>query len=588
MKPLLHFSRVPSVPESRLRLAVTVSVVVGLTAITSWLFVGSSHYGLHHDEVFRLLPYWRLVNSNAAPLGMTSFFALNLGGLKLPLMFKVYISSLACSPYFPALLFPEPLSALRFLYQFYLVLSGVLLYFTMRKASLPGATVAALLLVISPLRYPHVRFGFTNTFHVILICVAVLLVLRSRQRFGLFTLFLAGVSLGFAVNLRVYFLWIIAGALLAALFVYPRKVLRFARDIRRVVPFLIGFLVGAFNFVAYNAARGVETLKPLILGLFNRSEYNEIRPIDNMTIPPLVESIDRKLGWLQTLAFGNAGWPALLLVTALVLAIGVAIFSFARHRSHPIDGETRRLFAFSALTTIFVFFFILITPRSGRAGHWSFLSPFLELTLAWIPLLLIRTESAQGGRKIKTFAAIAYLGILVASSLTLSWRAVAEVNATPGSGTFSTSVFALHEDLMAEHKASLVGVLDWGIYSQLYFLGSGETPARELILTHFDYPRARKALASFIQSGYRESKDILFIYHRKPLLKGAGDHAKRFFDELGCDLELVRVYDDPSPVRPLSWQDYTSGPPSNTRYLMRLRNLAEVVERLNSEGSDKK
>ena len=535
-----------------------------LWLIVGYLFRGSYQYGMNYDEVLRLNPYVGLVNPKAQPIDQ-GIYSIEIGSLKLPIMFKEYISSIFMLPMVPALFFEDPRLGLRLMEQFYFMLAVTALFLFLRRYNFYLSIAAASLLATAPYLYPEVRFGFAITSHITILTVSVFFLEKAYREDKWRYWMLAALGFALGVNIYMYFLWTLSGMAIATALLFPREFWRVTSRPKVVSAAIIGSLIGGFNFVIYNLANKGATFRLLLNGLFNREKYNQA-PIDYKELPDFKEEVLSKIYSVSNVLGGDSGELNILL-GLIILAALAYVLSLANAWKHGQLLETVRVYCFPALTATIIILLILVTPKSGRVGHWALVAPFLEISVVAAAFLLF-DRALRDLRPIwrRTVPALLVLSVFFVSFF-ISNRLVAVANETRGTRLFSPAIYELYEDLVgAQEDGSGVIAVDWGFTQQIYYLSRGTLLIGDLTfrLASRDYQEARPVIASYILERYRPGSDIWFIYHEHEALAGTRSKFFRFLEDVGGELKVLKVY--------------TGG--DNTHYLAVLVNLDEMAARL--------
>lgn len=516
-----------------------VLVLLGLWTVVLVLFRGSEDYGMNYDEVLRLAPYMRLVYPDATQVEQ-AIYRLNVGEVSIPIMFKSYISSFSTLPLVPALLFEQP-EGLRRIQLLYFLISVSALFLFLRGYDLALASWTSLLVATAPHLYPEVRFGFVLIVHVVFLVAAAVFMRRGMQpAAGALPWFFAGLAVGLCVNVHFYSLWTLAGVGTALCIVFPRQTWNSVRRVSRAGGFVAGAAVGGVNYLIFNFATGGGSLRPLLVGLFDRAEYNR-DPIDYRVLPGFSVEVLHKLRGLSQIA-GEGGSADVALAAVLGLALATFVIGGVALRRRGRWELRHRAYFLAPVAFLVIFLAILVTPKSGRAGHWAFVSPFLELTIVGAALLGARELLPAGGARVcrRILAGVVLAGVATLFFVT-SNQAVRRCNATTGTRHFSATIYDIHEELSRRDPRSFQAVaVDWGFWSQLYFLSKGRLPMTELTfrLANREYAAARDELGAELARLHESGKEVLFLFHAVDVLSGAGENFRRFVAETGGELEV--------------------------------------------------
>lgn len=553
--------------------ACTALVLLGLWTVVLVLFRGSEDYGMNYDEVLRLAPHVRLVYPDAAKVDQ-AIYRLKIGEVSIPVMFKSYISSICTLPTVPALFFKQQPAGLRRIELLYFLISVSALFFFVQGYDFTLAAWASFLAATGPHLYPEVRFGFASILHVVFLGVAAVGVRRGLQQpTRTLPWFVAGLAIGLCVNVQFYSLWTLAGVGSALCIVFPRETWNAIRRVSRAGAFAAGAAVGGVNYVVFNVATAGGSLRPLLVGLFDRAEYNR-DPIDYRALPQWSVEVSTKLRELSQIV-GDGGRAAIVAVAAvLVVAFLIFVGSVLSLRRTGKWELRHRAYCLAPVAFTMIFLAILVTPKSGRAGHWAFVSPFLELAIVSVVLLAVREVLPSGSSALRRWILGGALAGVAMLFFGISNQAVVHCNATKGSKLFSATIYEIHEELSKRDPQSFQAVtVDWGFWSQLYFLSKGRLPMTELSfrLVNRDYPAARDELGTELARLHESGKEVLFLFHSGDVLRGTGESFRRFVGETGGDLQV---------------QTFTGRTQGDQHFVGRLLNPDEVLNRWRGRGEE--
>jgi len=548
------------------RWAPTVLVLLGVWTVVLVLFRGSADYGMNYDEVYRLAPYMHLFHPGAAKAEQ-AIYSLELGKASIPIMFKSYISSLSSLPLVPALFYDRQPAGLRRLELLYFLICVSSLFLFLRVYDFTLAAWTSILVSTAPHLYPEVRFGFVSILYLVFLVAAAAAVRKGIQpKAGMLPWFVAGLAVGLCVNVYFYSLWTLAGVGTALCVVFPRETWNEIRRVSRVGALGAGAMVGAMNYVIFNLATKGESLRPLVVGLFDRAEYNR-NPIDYRVLPRFSVEVSDKLRELSQIAGGGqcATVAVFATIAGLMVVVSVAGAVILRRRG-PWELR-RRAYFFAPVAFIVTFFAILVTPKSGRAGHWAFVSPFLELGIVSVVLLVTRELLPPGRAAVRGRVVAGVLAGVAGLFFATSNQAVIRCNSTKGSGPFSPAIYQIYEQLSSRDPRGFEAVaVDWGFWSQLYFLSQGRLPVSELSfrLVNRQYAAARDELGTELARLHEPGKEVLFLFHALDVLPGAGESFRRFVAETGGKLDVLT---------------FVGSAPDDRHFVARLRNPEEVLYR---------
>ncbi len=497
-------------------------------------------HGMNYDEVLRLNPLVSLVNPDAEQVDQ-SIYSVEVGSQRLPVMVKSYISSITSVHLLPALLWDDPASGLRILYGVYLWIACLLLFLFLVRYGFVFALGSAALLAASPHLYPEIRFGFASVVHVIVLTAAAFCWRRAFETGRASLWFLGGLCFGLAVNLRGPTMWTVGGLCAAGLILYPRVLFAQLRRPRVLLAAAAGCLLGGANYVVYNLATGGGTFRPFVTAMFRRKEYNR-DPIDFRQLPDLSVELASKLRGLHVV-LGGPGLDAVVFFATASVA-GVALLVFAWRVLTGRELRSRALLL-PAVALLFTWTFIFLTPKSGRAGHWAYLSPLLEISLMSGALAI--WGSRASGPRWRQIVAVALGAALVVASFAVTWDDVSTAVRTQGDGLFSPMIYEIAADVDdLDPEEHVVVAVDWGFWSQLYFLSEGEAPLSEYTFRFLraDDHRAAEILGSLLVAQRGQGRDVLFLHRSRPVLGSALPTFLSGIDLLGGELRQVSVYTD--------------------------------------------
>ncbi len=480
--------------------------IIIITLYVMYLFRGSLYYGLEFDEVFRANNIIPLINHNATPYNQ-SIFDINILGLKIPLVYKEYISTLSIVKFIPLFLFNDYLFGLRFLEMFYFLLSIIGFFIIASKINFKLAFFLSIAIISSPILYPDVRFGFIRMDHLFLVSLAVYLVYlffsKSNKRvYLLFAAFLIGLS----INLSFYSIWTVAALFIASIIFFPLQWKKVISSFNNILIIMLGFFIGAFNFVIYNLLTGFSSFKPLYLKLFKLEEYNK-NPIDYAQIPSFYDELINKLNIIVTY-FGTYYYIYFALF-AISLIIFLVLFyklvktkKFLQHKNY----------FFVIFTLLIIIIFLLISPKTYRRQHWGFIIPFFEMTIFLGTVFLSKIFNQN--KIISKVIFIIPLALLLLNVYSTN-KIVEEANLSRGTGYFSPAIYDFN-NYINQNKINYNDIIhiQWGMYSQLYFLNKGEVRINSLVFnlkgTRNEQEKKNVIKNYLISTEYKNSQSLYF------------------------------------------------------------------------------
>lgn len=444
-------------------------VVVGV-----WMFQGSLTLGMEYDEVFRVNNLVAVQQGGALPYdqAISSFEIL---GHSVPLMYKSYISSAFLLWYLPLGLFHDPLVGIRTLDQVSLILSAAVGFLLFRRRAYWAASGIPLLVMVSPLLYPDILFGFADVRHVIPMLVAAWFFQRFVRAEHTRDLFGSALFSAIALNISLYAAWIFAGLAVAALCFYWPTLRSVLTSVRHLGAALLASAIGCFNFLYFNLTQGFPTLRPLI-DRFISPDGSNAHPIDFKQSHGVLGDAALRL----PLLWGFLGSAAAVSIAIFLVAVAVTLLSFVGSlKARRIRAD--RVLYVPMLALLVSLAAILVSPNTTRRGHYGMLVVLLECAffagavLAGRLLPKMRPATARGG-------AIAMFAAFFALNASVSRASVDRQLVTGGQGFFSSAIFELYEYAVEDQRSELPLLqTQWGSDAQLYFLSDGSFTAPSIV-----------------------------------------------------------------------------------------------------------
>ena len=444
------------------------------------LFKDSTHLGMQFDEVIRinnLLPFFypdtQVYDQN--------IFSIHLFGYHIPLIYKFYLSSAMLIPYIPLALFKNDLLfGLRFLYGFYFFLSISVFFLIMsRKIDYTISLLTSILIITSPLFYPDALLGFAHSIHLIFIsCAIYSFYLFFEEHRSQFFLFLGTFLLFFEANIEAYFLWVIAGLTIASIVIFSQYWKKVLGSIQYCLVILAAIILGWINFLIYNIFVPFATIKPIYFRIFDPLTYAE-SPVDYKQTSPLFADVWSKLTTTFPSFYSDYGIFYIILIIAMtILYIFLASKIIKMHR---ISQYKQYFFPFLCFSLIFIL--ILLSPNTTRAGHYVYLIPFFELSIVFLFLL---GEKIFNRKYLSKVLIITLIGLIVLNSVIIGME-VSSYRHTRGQGIYSPAIFDLNDYIHDESiRPDDIIFLEWGMYSQLYFLNKGDFKIHSIVFQLYD------------------------------------------------------------------------------------------------------
>jgi hypothetical protein len=420
---------------------------------------------MEFDEVNRVNNIFPLFDKNAKSC-YQDFYHLKLFGIKIPVMLKEYISFAVVYLYSPIVLFENPLVGIRVLSFVYFVVAMTLLYIFARKHNYYIAFFVALLMTTSPLMYPGVILNKLTVYQIIFALFSFhFFYAYFCKSHKLFDLFFATFLLLWTCNICFYFMWVVASLILATLLFFPAHWRKTFRSLKNILVIGAGFFLGLLHFILYNIARGFPTLKILFLKLIVPSEYNK-RPVDFIKSPPFpaemimkLKSVIRMMGKYYGLHIG-----IFLIISMLFFLMFIILLKAKSIKKY-------QLYFFPFAVFLIMVPLIVMSPKTRRAHHYSFLLPFYYLSVASIFLLIADYFKLKGKFR---YVLLSLPSLLLLLNFISSYRIIETYNHTHGTRYYSPAIFGLHE-YIAENNidSKKIIFLQWGMHAQLYFLRKG-------------------------------------------------------------------------------------------------------------------
>ena len=475
-----------------------------LFIISIILFNGYLQEGMDNDEVLRIIPVIQYFNRHATPINQ-SIFSIHLFGHVIPIMFKEYISSLYPFLYTPIVLFNNYFIGVRVMHLFYFIASILVFFIVFFKANRFIGLWSSLIIVTSPLLYPELREGFVHTWHFIAVALSFYFfkIFFNDNRKCIY-LFLAIFILSLMTNIVFYFSWIFAAFILASLLLFSDYWLIIIKSVKYVIVSILAVFLGLFNYVIYNIMNGYPTFMKLYLSIFNTSKYNK-NPIDYHRLGSISEEIKIKI---LSLSHNFDGYYTIYFFVLILLILLSSFVFYVLIKKGKF--KENRVYFLPFLIFLFTLFFILISPKAQRAGHFVFLFPAYQLAI--VSMLYVLKEKILHQKLVKYIIYIS-LSSFVLFNFYVSYDKISKINITGGTGLHTTAIYKL-EGYIKTKKLNInkFVFLQWGMVSQLYLFNKGEMKPDSLIFALFDKSK--------------EEQDKIFLYY---LLKKNNITGKNYF-----------------------------------------------------------
>jgi hypothetical protein len=455
--------------------------------------------GLNYDELLQLTPALAFAKGGlSSAVAVIPKTELHLLGHDLPLMILPYLGSVKTISFVPvAALFGISPESVRFFSVAVGALALVATYLFARRLFVRSevAAIATVLLATDPSFIFYSRVDFSPTVFMMLFKGLGLWQLldwwRSQRRRSLV---LGCFALGLGVYDKADFLWIIAAVAAAAFVLDRRRVVRMVVR-RESLPGAAAFVVGCLPLIVYNLSWPPRTLAASLEGKLHLKYgsgsgnpllelWERIRLLGRLLDG---ERVSRDLGGIAY------GWPALpLAVLAAALCVG---FLYAK----PATRTRVRPAFFILLCGIFTLVATALTPGGGGPQHVLLVYPFPHLVLA---AGLAEAARLYRARRSVVVVALIVLGLAGTGVWSLQ-RTMSRLQATGGSGNFSSAIYQLNDYLLARDRDRKVVAIDWGIHHNLVGLSNGRISSLDLWLPLNEPAAPRgKLRAQLIEPGY--------------------------------------------------------------------------------------
>jgi 4-amino-4-deoxy-L-arabinose transferase-like glycosyltransferase len=497
------------------------------------------HVGIQSDEAL----FSSVLFDGPAP-----WFWIQAFKKKIPLMLMTYLGTLKSGIYAVVFSFwPPSVYSLRVPALILGALSIPLFFrFADRATDRPTAWFAAALLAVDPayLLASTMDWGPVVIQHLTLL-TGLLLVLRSVQTGGrLGPLAGAGLALGLGLWDKALFLWMLSGAALATLAVFPHELKRFL-SLRRLTVFGCFFLIGALPLIIYNIRRPMETFQgntqfstedlaskvqllpytangAIFFGFFVEEDWAVRQRTSDSEVEQTSVALSQRLGERRE----SLNWKALAL--SLLLS---PILLFTRFR---------RITLFLLIMLAVAWGQMLATKGAGGGAHHTI--------LLWpYPLLLIavafRWLTEKLGPRTAKWGYPALAMVLCLSSVLVLNHYLAQVVRNGATGSFSSAFLNLSDRLKA-YSPERIYLTDWGFLDNLYMLHRGKLPlywGSEPLQAPEQTPEVLEQIRLMLAD-----KDALFIAYTddKQVFAEVNPKLREAADKLGFERETVEVIYD--------------------------------------------
>ncbi len=434
--------------------------VIGLCVLTAFLMRGLYDYGMQFDEVYRinnLFQHFDDVNPQKQAISY-----LNIGDHSIPIMLKPYISYMVVLVVLPVAFFENTFVALRTLYLVYTIMGVVVTYLVLKKFDKKVAIMSAVFIVVCPLMYPYIKFGWAHIIYAIPVGIFVLCLKKYFEKEKSIWLFLGIFVIMFYTNMQFYFMWDLVAILFALILLYPKKTFKICFKPRNLIAIVLATCLGLINYIIYNFVEGFPTLKTLWNYLFNLEKYNE-NPIDGKHTASFTEGLKVKWdSYVECIGPGKELYLALIVCVFIIYIIWI-VYDF---RNNKFQEDKLKFVPF--VVTIVSFCAMIISPNSQGSHHISYIIVPLCVSLAICCGWLIE--------KVNKYVVISTITVLVIASVVQCNYKVNLSNVDNGSGYFSNTIQDTIEyvDENEEITDDKMVFIEWGLSSQFYFMNKGD------------------------------------------------------------------------------------------------------------------
>lgn len=293
--------------------------------------------------------------------------------------------------------------------------------------------------------------------------LAALALTNHLRRRSTSSAFLLGIAAGFGVWARVNVIWLIASAIVAALFVYGRGAIPKKNHLKALT---IGGCCGALPLILYEVASRLATFRYISEARQPLSGDRVAQRLRALAELMISDREQRGMWWGPPLPLWEIG------VGAALLAISLFCLFVPIRSGNPTIARWRRAFAISAA----VLTLIMLTSRLNVSQHHL----VAVLPMAVAALVIFCVELARRRRWAIVPLAAAGTGLAV---LWLGWyvRIEAGLCRTGGKGVFSSALDDV-SGYLASHPVApeRLKILNWGFQNSLYVLSGGSVHGSEI------------------------------------------------------------------------------------------------------------
>ena len=405
-------------------------------------------------------------------------FAVHLGRFSVPLMLMSYLGALKSWVYWPILhVFGAGIATLRVPMLMAGVASVWLLYLLLRRTAGEAAAVIGCCLLAADSTYLVTTcfdWGPVALQHL-LVLAGMLLLMKFYQERGTWALAGGFFLFGLALWDKALAVWMLSGLAVAAMTVFPRRVLQ-VLTFRRAVIGGLALALGALPLIVFNATTSFRTLRDNLhrdgSQIARKAEvlrdtaggyglFGYLTAEDSATPSP-----HHPAGAWEMVSARISGWAGhprrSLLLYAFVLALVLSPLA---------TRERRRAILFCLIAMAVAWIQMATTANAGASVHHTILLwPLPEMVIALALAGLPRRFGRFGFLAVAAvMAAVIMPGVLVANE----YRVVMLRNG--GGPAWNTAIIGL-SDYLQGVRAKYVLCLDWGILDPLRLLQQGRLP----------------------------------------------------------------------------------------------------------------
>jgi 4-amino-4-deoxy-L-arabinose transferase-like glycosyltransferase len=492
--------------------------------------------GIHFDASFELGSFYRCCTPAFRPV----FF-----GHRLPVMILPYLGAFKTWLYYPLLQSLDVTPAVLRLPVLLVGVASVWLFFAIldRTVSRRAAIAGALLLATdaSFVIATTYDFGPIAFLHCFLLAGVLLLLYFERTGASKY-LATAFFVFGLALWHKALFIWMLDGLAVAAVCVFPRRVVAMLTP-RRAVLATLSLCAGALPLIYFNAVTGGGTLRtgevmsgeaPVsqkLLVLKKTLSGNVLFAWLTDETQPATAAKPRKFREVASVRLSRlaGGVRSNWLFYAFVVSCCLVPWLYFT--------PSRRAALFVLIYLVVTWAQMLILPNTGASiQHVLLLWPFPHFLIA-IALTQIGTSMGRHGAQ----AAACALAAIVAANLMLINQYYSDLVTNGTSAIWTDAIYPLHKYLDSA-TASRIVTTDWGYATTLCLLSDGEMPLDDISYTLLGPSDGEVA---WIRSLIEDPRN-LFVDHTAPdeQFTAARRRLESIAAASGRSRELVAVIED--------------------------------------------